>query len=226
MPRAGTPRPPEAPRSVRGIRTRALARGARGETPEQFDTPAEKGPADLKRLPAFFGQADARSRYGPRDIRVFAEINNVPHLDHERIVQRASYYRDAGADVIDLGLSLDRTWLEEGPEVIADLKAPGFTLSIDPLAPDEILMADAAGVDSVLSLPGHNRHVARQLRATPVLIPDTPDDLDSLDATIAHLRELGKPFLADPIIEPIGPRLAPRPRRHPHGRRRHPAAAQ
>ena len=154
---------------------------------EQFDVPAEKGPADLKRLPAFFGQADARSRYGARDIRVFAEINNVPHLDRERIVEAASYYRDAGADVIDLGLSLDRNWLDEGPEVIADLKARGFTLSIDTLDPDEILMADAAGVDYVLSLNGHNRHVA-ELRATPVLIPDTPDDLDSLDATIAHLR--------------------------------------
>ena len=86
---------------------------------EHFDVPAEKGPADLKRLPAFFGQADARSRYGARDIRVFAEINNVPHLDRERIVELAGYYRDGGADVIDLGLSLDRNWLDEGPEVIA-----------------------------------------------------------------------------------------------------------
>ena len=121
---------------------------------EQFGVPAEKGPADLKRLPAFFGQADARSRYGARDIRVFAEINNVPRLDREQIVAAASYYRDAGADVIDLGLSLDRNWLDEGPEMIADLKARGFTLSIDTLDPDQILMADAAGVDYVLSLNG------------------------------------------------------------------------
>ena len=119
---------------------------------EHFDIPAEKGPADLKRLPAFFGQADARSRYGARDIRVFAEINNVPHLDRERIVAAASYYRDAGADVIDLGLSLDRDWLDEGPEVIADLKARGFTLSIDTLDPD----ADPDG-----------RRGGRRLRAQP-----------------------------------------------------------
>jgi len=134
---------------------------------EQFNVPAEKGPADLKRLPAFFGQADARSRYGPRDVRVFAEINNVPRLTRERIVELADYYRDAGADVIDLGLSLDRDWLAEGPDVIADLKARGFTLSIDTLDPDEILMADAAGVDYVLSLNGHNRDIAQRLRATP-----------------------------------------------------------
>src|SRR3954463_7152002 len=172
-----------------------LCQGDAAVLGEQFDVPAEKGPADLKRLPAFFGQADARSRYGARDTRIFAEINNVPRLSRERILEAAAYYRDAGADVIDLGLSLDRKWLDEGPEVIADLKVRGFTLSIDTLDPDEILMADAAGVDYVLSLNGHNRHVAEQLRATPVLIPDTPDDLDSLDATIAQLRELGHPFL-------------------------------
>ena len=189
---------------------------------ERFDVPAEKGPADLKRLPAFFGQADARSRYGARDVRVFAEINNVPHLDREQIVAAANYYRDAGADVIDLGLSLDRKWLDDGPEVIADLKAQGFVLSIDTLDPDEILMADAAGVDYVLSLTGHNRHIAEQLQATPVLIPDTPDDLDSLDATIAHLRGLGKPFLVDPIIEPIGSGFAASLGRYLETRRRHP----
>src|ERR687887_2208403 len=208
----------EVPPAVTRIMIPGLCQGDPEVLSEQFDVPAEKGPADLKRLPAFFGQADARSRYGARDIRIFAEINNVPHLDRERILEAAEYYRDAGADVIDLGLSLDRRWLDEGPEVIADLKAREFTLSIDTLDPDEIVMADAAGVDYVLSLNGHNRHIARQLRATPVLIPDTPDDLDSLDATIAHLRELGKPYLVDPIIEPIGSGVAPSPRPHPEAR--------
>ena len=265
----------EVPEGVTRIMIPGLCEGDVDVLSEQFGIPAEKGPGDLKRLPAFFGQADARSRYGPRDVRVFAEINNVPHLDRERIVAAATYYRDAGADVIDLGLSLDRTWLDEGPEVIADLKArgfalsidtldpdeilalaeyyraagadvidlglslgrnwldegprviaelreAGFALSIDTLDPDEILMADAAGVDYVLSLNGDNRHVAQQLRATPVLIPDTPDDLDSLDATIAHLQALGKPFLVDPIIEPIGSGFAASLGRYLETRRRHP----
>src|SRR4051794_37387077 len=169
----------EVPPGVTRIMIPGMCQGDVGVLSERFDVPAEKGPADLKRLPAFFGQADARSRYGARDIRVFAEINNVPHLDRERILEAASYYRDAGADVIDLGLSLDRNWLEDGPETIRELKSRGFTLSIDTLDPDEILMADEAGVDYVLSLTGHNRHVAQQLRATPALTPDTPGDLDT-----------------------------------------------
>src|SRR5688572_29768497 len=212
----------EVPDGVTRIMIPGSCQGDVAALSEHFDVPAEKGPADLKRLPAHFGQADARSRYGGRDIRVFAEINNVPHLDRGRILEAASYYRDSGADVIDLGLSLDRKWLDEGPEVIADLKARGFTLSIDTLDPDEILMADEAGIDYVLSLCGQNLHVADTLRATPILIPDTPDDLDSLDATIARLQELGKPFMADPIIEPIGSGFAASLGRYLETRRRHP----
>src|SRR3954464_4088923 len=174
----------ELPVGVTRILIPGLCEGDPAVLSEQFGVPAEKGPADLKRLPAFFGQADARSRYGARDIRVFAEINNVAHLDREQILAAAGYYRDAGADVIDLGLSLDRDWHDEGPGVIAELRAAGHTLSIDTLDPDQILMADAAGVDYVLSLTGSNRHIAERLRATPGLIPDTPPHLDSLDATI------------------------------------------
>jgi dihydropteroate synthase len=201
----------EVPDGVTRIMIPGMCQGDPAVLSERFDVPAEKGPADLKRLPAFFGQADARSRYGARDVRVFAEINNVPYLDRERIVAAANYYRDAGADVIDLGLSLDRKWLDDGPEVIADLKAQGFVLSIDTLDTDD-------------SLTGHNRHIADRLRATPVLIPDTPDDLDSLDATIAHVRGLGKPFLVDPIIEPIGSGFAASLGRYLETRRRHPDA--
>jgi dihydropteroate synthase-like protein len=210
----------EIPDGVTRIMIPGMCQGDVGVVSEKFDLPAEKGPADLKRLPAHFGQADARSRYGGRDIRVFAEINNVPHLSFDEIVAAAEYYRASGADVIDLGLSLDRKW--QGAEVIADLKSRGFTLSIDTLDPDEILMADEAGIDYVLSLNGQNLHVADSLRATPVLIPDTPDDLDSLDATIARMQDLGKPFMADPIIEPIGSGFAASLGRYLEVRRRHP----
>src|ERR671930_1662633 len=214
----------EVPPNVTRIMIPGLCEGDPAVLSEQFDPPAEKGPADLKRLPAFFGQADARSRYGARDVRVFAEINNVPHLDRERILAAARYYRGAGADVIDLGLSLDRRWLDEGPEVIADLRQRGFALSIDTMDRDEILMADEAGVDYVLSLNSSNRDLAERLRATPVLIPDTPEDLDSLDATIAHVEALGKPYLVDPIIEPIGTGFAASLGRYLEVRRRHPEA--
>jgi dihydropteroate synthase-like protein len=214
----------EVPEAVTRIMIPGMCEGDVDILTERFGIPAEKGPADLKALPSWFGQADARASFGERDIRVFAEINHVPRLDRDRIFELAEHYRDAGADVIDLGLSLGRKWLDEGPGVIADLRAAGFDLSIDTLDPDEILMADDAGVQYVLSLNSSNRHLAERLSATPVLIPDTPEDLDSLDATIDHLERLGKPYLVDPIIEPIGSGFAASLGRYLEVRRRHPDA--
>jgi dihydropteroate synthase-like protein len=214
----------EVPEAVTRIMIPGMCEGAIDVLSERFGIPAEKGPADLKALPSWFGQADARASYGERDIRVFAEINHVPRLDREEVLALSEYYREAGADVIDLGLSLDRKWLRDGPEVIADLRAAGFELSIDTLDPDEILMADEAGVQYVLSLNGSNRHLAERLSATPILIPDSPEDLDSLDATIEHLERLGKPYLVDPIIEPIGAGFATSLGRYLEIRRRYPEA--
>jgi len=214
----------DVPDAVTRIMVPGMCEGEVDVISERFGVPAEKGPGDLKALPSWFGQEDARAGYGERDIRVFAEINHVPRLDRDQIFEIAEYYRDAGADVIDLGLSLSRNWLDEGPRVIGELRDSGFELSIDTLDPDEILMADEAGVQYVLSLNGANRHLAERLSATPVLIPDTPEDLDSLDATIDHLERLGKPYLVDPIIEPIGAGFAASLGRYLEVRRRHPDA--
>jgi dihydropteroate synthase-like protein len=214
----------DVPDGVTRIVIPGMCEGDAGVLTERFGIPAEKGPSDLKALPRWFGQADARASFGARDIRVFAEINHVPRLDRDQVLAIAEYYREAGADVIDLGLSLGRDWLDEGPAVIAELRAAGFELSIDTLDPDEILMADEAGVQYVLSLNGANRHLAERLSATPILIPDSPEDLDSLDATIAHMEALGKPYLVDPIIEPIGIGFAASLGRYLEVRRRHPDA--
>jgi dihydropteroate synthase-like protein len=212
----------EVPDGVTKIMIPGLCEGETDVLAEATGVAVEKGPPDLKALPRYFGQADARAAYGERDIRVFAEINHVPRLSRDEILAQAERFREEGADVIDLGLSLGRQWLDDGPETIAALKARGFTLSIDTFDADEILMADEAGVDYVLSLNGSNLHLAERLNATPVLIPDTPEDLDSLDATIAHLEALGKPFLVDPIIEPIGAGFAASLGRYLEVRRRHP----
>jgi dihydropteroate synthase-like protein len=214
----------EVPDAVTRIMIPGMCEGDVEVIGERFGIPAEKGPNDLKAIPSWFGQEEARASYGERDVRVFAEINHVPRLHRDEIFAIAEHYRDSGADVIDLGLSLGRDWMAEGPATIAELREAGFTLSIDTLDPDEILMADEAGVDYVLSLNGDNRHLAERLRATPVLIPDTPEDLDSLDATIAHLEGLGKPYLVDPIIEPIGAGFAASLGRYLEVRRRHPDA--
>ena len=190
---------------------------------DRWGVKAEKGPDDLRDLPEHLGQAAAREEYGAHDIRIFAEINNVPYLPREEIVRAAEYYRDGGADVIDLGCSLDRKFDDVG-EVVGLLKARGFRLSIDTLDPVEILAADRAGVDYVLSLNGQSLAVAAELRAVPVVIPDDVHDVATLDGSIARLETLGRPYILDPVIEPIGFGFAAALDRYVQVRARHPAA--
>ena len=189
---------------------------------DRWGVRTEKGPDDLRDLPEHFGQAALREEYGAHDIRIFAEINNVPYLPREEVVRLAEYYRESGADVVDLGCSLDRKF-DDVADVVGLLKTRGFSLSIDTLDPGEIVAADRAGVDYVLSLNGQNLDVAAQLRATPVLIPDSPAELDTLDRSIAHLETLGRPFIVDPVIEPVGFGFAAALDRYVRVRARHPA---
>ena len=193
---------------------------------DRVGAPAEKGPADLRDLPEHFGQAAAREGYGAHDIRIFAEINNVPYLDRPALFRQAEAYRAAGADVIDLGCSLERRFTDAA-EVVGAMKAAGFQVSIDTFDREEILQADRAGVDYVLSLNGSNLDLADTLRAIPVLVPDFgPDapDLASLDRSAARLAALGKPCLLDPVLSPIGLGFAAALDRYAEVRARHPEA--
>jgi dihydropteroate synthase-like protein len=190
---------------------------------DRWGVKAEKGPDDLRDLPEHLGQAAAPEEYGAHDIRIFAEINNVPYLSREEVVRTAEYYRQSGADVVDLGCSLDRKF-DDVADVVRLLKAQGFTVSVDTLDPGEIVAADRAGVDYVLSLNGQNLDVAARLRATPVVIPDPGQDLQTLDRSIAHLEALGRPYIVDPVIEPLGFGFAAALDRYVQVRARHPAA--
>ncbi|HZE06620.1 MAG TPA: DUF6513 domain-containing protein [Solirubrobacteraceae bacterium] len=186
--------------------------------------PVRKGPADVRALPEWYGREAVRAELGPRDVRVFAEINDVQSLTREQVIDRADAYGAQGADVIDLGLGLDRPWLTDGPATIAALRERGLSVSIDTLDPDHIRMADAAGVDYVLSLTPETIDLAAQLRATPVLISTEPDDLDGLDRLAGRMEQLGRPYLLDSILAPINSGFAASLARYVEVRRRHPRA--
>jgi dihydropteroate synthase len=214
----------EPPAGIDNIVIPGLCEGDVDELAQATGVPVRKGPADVRALPEWYGREAIRAELGPRDVRVFAEINDVQSLSVERLVARAEAYRDAGADVIDLGLSLDRSWLDDGPAVIAALRERGLSVSIDTLDPDHIRMADAAGVDYVLSLTPATIELARELRATPVLITDDPDDLDGLGELAAFMDGLVRPFLLDSILVPINAGFAASLARYAEVRRRHPEA--
>ena len=214
----------ETPSGVDNIVIPGLCEGDVDVLAQSTGLPVRKGPADVRALPEWYGREAVRAQLGPRDVRVFAEINDVQSLPLERVIDQAQAYQAAGADVIDLGLSLDRSWLTEGPPTIAALRERGLSLSIDTLDPEHIRMADAAGVDYVLSLTPGTIELAEDMRATPVLITEDPEDLDGLDRMAARLEQLHRPYLLDSILAPINSGFAASLARYVEVRRRHPEA--
>jgi dihydropteroate synthase len=214
----------KVPEGVDNIVIPGLCEGDVDSLQQATGLPVRKGPADIRALPEWYGREAVRAELGSRDVRVFAEINDVQSLSREQVVDRADYYRAAGADVIDLGLSLDRSWLTDGPPTIAALRERGLSVSLDTLDPEHIRMADAAGVDYVLSLTPETIDMAADLRATPVLITEDPDDVDGLDRMAAAMEKLERPYLLDSILAPINSGFAASLARYVEVRRRHPQA--
>ncbi len=182
-----------------------------------------RGPKDLKDIPEYFGRPLERPGYGASTIKIVAEIHNATDLSLERLLERAEHYRQGGADVIDLGCAVERRWSEVGKAVFF-LKEHGFAVSVDTFDRQEILEADAAGVDYILSLNGSNLDIASRLRAAVVVVPDFDGGMASLETNVAAVDGLGLRYIIDPIIAPLNFGFAESLRRLMEVRQRWPEA--
>jgi len=188
------------------------------------DKPVERGPKDLRDLPAYFGRkSPAADDYGKYDIEIVAEINHAPRLDRDEILRLAKSMQADGADVIDVGCDPGNTWTGVG-EIVHMLRDVGLRVSIDSLNPTEIAAAAAAGAELVLSVNSQNREHAVDWGVEVVVVPDDPHTLAGLDDTIEHLASRGVPLRIDPILEPIGFGFAQSLGRYLDVRRRYPDA--
>lgn len=164
--------------------------------------PVQKGPVELQDIPYHFGQERRRQNYGAYRVKIIAEIQDALQLGEAALLCQAEYYRDSGADVIDLGItpgsSADRV-----AGAVQLLKQAGYRVSVDSMDPAVIREADAAGVDYVLSLNSSNLELGRALRATPVVIPDEDGELASLWRNAEQLWSWGVDCILDPIMQPI-----------------------
>ena len=186
--------------------------------------PVEKGPKDLREIPQYFGRAAAARNYGAWDIEILAEINNAPRVTRDAIRKAAEYFRDCGADIVDIGCTpgLEFPHLAD---IVKDLVAAGLRVSIDTFDVREIQEAVTAGAELVLSVNSSNLDVARDLAgsgARVVVVPDLGASLDTLDRSVDRLTGWGVPFLLDPILEPIGFGFTASIERYAETRRRYP----
>jgi dihydropteroate synthase-like protein len=192
------PRPLEADRVVVPGRCRAdLAR-----LTQEFGRPFQRGPDELKDLPAFLGKAGAALDLSRHALRIFAEIVDASQIGVSAIVARAEVLRAEGADVIDLGCLPD-TPFPHLEDTVRELKARGFAVSVDSAEPDELRRGGAAGADYLLSLTERNLAIAEETGARPVLIPARHGDLASLFRAAEEAQKRGLGAILDPVIDPI-----------------------
>lgn len=177
-------------------------RGHLDELSEHFGIPVERGPDEFKDLPLFFGYEKKPTPLDRYDVAIFAEIVNAPDYSPEQILTIAQRYRADGADVIDIGFMPDTPFLHLD-ETIKLLKHNDFKISIDTHDPESLIKAAQSGADYILSLKRDTLWVAGETDAIPIIIPDTPQQIETLYESIDILLAKNQKFIADPILEPI-----------------------
>jgi dihydropteroate synthase-like protein len=168
----------------------------------QLGVPLVRGPVDLKDLPAYFGRGARKADLSRHDTQIFAEITDAPRISVEAILQRAAEHRRDGADVIDLGC-LPSTPFPHLEESVQALIAEGHQVSVDSLESDELRRGGRAGAHYLLSLKESTLAIADEVESVPILIPETPADVESLYRAMDALGARGRRFIADSILEPI-----------------------
>ena len=164
--------------------------------------PVERGPEELKDLPAYFGQMAINTDLSKFDVQIFAEIVDAPNMSIEEIVKRAYIYKQDGADVIDIGC-LPNTPFPLLAEAVKTLKAEGFIVSVDSLTPEDLITGGKAGADYLLSLNEITLWVVDEVDSTPIIIGNTPLNVRSLYRAIEQLLKENRKFIADTILDPI-----------------------
>lgn len=169
---------------------------------EQAGVTMQRGPKDLKDIPAFFGGKAFEPDLSRYDVRIFAEIVDAPHITVAAILERAARYARDGADVIDVGClpGIDFPHLEDS---VRALREAGYKVSVDSMESDELLRGGRAGADYLLSLKESTLWLAGEVASTPIVIPETPGDMASLYRAVEQLSDQGRECIADSILDPI-----------------------
>ncbi|HEY2927165.1 DUF6513 domain-containing protein [Piscinibacter sp.] len=190
------------PRRADRIMVPGRCRGDLEALTQHYGIPVARGPEELKDLPRHFSREARTIDLAHYEVAIFAEIVDAPHLPVSAIVERAHGLAADGANVIDLGC-LPETRFDHLEASVRALKAQGLKVSVDSLDTTELLRGGRAGADYLLSLTADTLWVADQVASTPVLIPRMPSDEASLYEAIDAMRERGRAYLADAILDPL-----------------------
>lgn len=152
-------------------------------------------------------------------MRVLGEIANAPTLTEKKLLEKAQYYIDSGADMIDIGMHAG----ENNPQMAYDMVKLikdnyDIPVSIDTLNSNEINMGLEAGADLILSVDhGNYEKVIDNIEDHGVsavilptdysrnYIPQTPIErvksLEKIDKLCSNITTIAD-VLLDPINSP------------------------
>ena len=146
---------------------------------------------------------------GKARMKVMGEIVGAMEMDTGTLQVRIEAFIARGADIIDLGATLN-TRPEQVRRAVSFAKTvTEAPISIDTLDPELINEGIEAGADIVLSLNNTNIETAGPIVAragiAAVVIPDEEKSLESLVRNIEAARRLGiEKIIADPVLDPVG----------------------
>ena len=176
-------------------------RGDIDELAKKLKTKIERGPEDLKDLPVMFGGNPLKYDLSKYEVHIFAETTDAPNMKIQEIISMANYYRDNGADIIDIGCLPNKPFPHLS-ETIQELKRQDFYVSIDSHLDKELILGGKSGADYLLSIKSDNFYILDEVDSYPILIPKD-GDMVSLYDCIDRCIENKRIFIADPILDPI-----------------------
>jgi dihydropteroate synthase-like protein len=141
---------------------------------------------------------------GSSRMKVLAEVVDATRMNEAALDRMIVYYQSQGADMIDLGVSLDATSDQVSRTVKAAKKATSLPVSIDTVQSDLILAGIEAGADFVLSLNGENINLigeALARKGVPAVVIPGPKQ-SSLDENMKAAEASGIQIIADPVLSP------------------------
>lgn len=152
-------------------------------------------------------------------MRILGEIANASDLSESELLEKAQYYIDSGADMIDVGMDAGQNDPDKAYHMVKTIKDNyDIAVSIDTINPDEIKGGLDAGADLVLSLDHGNYdkvisdikdyHASAVIIPTdytrgyvPTIVEERVKSLEKLDQKCEGITTISD-LLLDPINSP------------------------
>ncbi len=135
---------------------------------------------------------------GESRMKIVAEIVDATELDRDSLTERIEWYKDEGADIIDLGIPLSYN-IADVRKAVKIAKDLCDALSIDTFSTKAIEVGVKEGVDMIMSLSERNIKALDFIKDEAVVVVDK--DIERLRWLVKLIRKRTDKVIADPVLE-------------------------